>query len=418
MHINPSSEYPLTDTRLPAVQAVLGKQGVFEGSRTKSEFLAIMSHELRTPLNGVLGFAELLSGTGLDEEQEAFAATIRKSGDHLLAIVNDILDFSSIEKGAISIHYEPLAIADIVKESERAVLKSAMEKGIALQSAIEPGTPEQILGDGQRIRQILLNLLGNAVKFTSRGSVTTRVATVSEGGRRFLNFSVEDTGIGISPETIQILFRPFTQAEMKLNRTFGGTGLGLAISQRLAEAMGGKITVVSAAGRGSTFTFRLPMNTPAPRGANAISPSPSASAARSNASDDSASGAGQNPSSRPVLLVEDDSTNSLLTGKKLQLLGYRVEFAADGAEALAAFSPGKYSAILMDIQMPVMNGFETTGKIRELESGTHVPIIALTAKVMPGDRDRCLASGMDDFLAKPFKRAELAAKLASVAQQS
>jgi len=374
----------------------------------KSEFLGIMSHELRTPLNGVLGFSELLADTPLDEEQKSYAKAISNSGSHLLAIVNDILDFSSIEKGAMAIHSEPLVVAELVKSSEQAVLKFAMEKGISLQSAIEPSAPEQILGDDQRIRQILINLLGNAVKFTSSGSVTLRIATATEGGGQFLDFTVEDTGTGISPETIKILFKPFTQADMKMNRTFGGTGLGLAISQRLAEAMGGKITVVSTVGKGSTFTFRLPIKKSAsPR---SLRTRGTQSIAQEGVLPDT----GEKRSNTPVLVVEDDKTNSMLTGKMLQSLGYQVEFATDGVEALDAFAPEKYSAILMDIHMPVMNGIEATAKIRERESGTRVPIIALTAKVMPGDRELCLAAGMDDYLSKPFKMPELAAILARV----
>ncbi|MEI6492748.1 MAG: response regulator [Verrucomicrobiota bacterium] len=385
-----------------------------EGSRAKTEFLAIMSHELRTPLNGVLGFAELLvSTTSLDEEQNAYAKMIRKSGNHLLTIVQDILDFSSIENGALATRLGLESVAELVKASGETVWNSAKDKGISFQSVIEPAVPDQILGDGQRIRQILINLLGNAVKFTSSGSVTLCVAIVAEGGREFLDFSVADTGIGMSPDTIGIIFEPFTQADMKMNRTFGGTGLGLAISKRLAETMGGSLTVISTPGKGSTFTFRLPLKISDEGTAAVASPLLGAEIGSTSSPGAEASTAFEN---KLVLVVEDDPENSFLAGKMLQALGYRAEFAADGAEAVKAFKPGKFFAILMDIQMPVMNGLIATKKIREIETGARVPIIALTANVMPGNREQYLAANMDDFLSKPFKKDDLAAKLAAASR--
>ena len=370
------------------------------GSRAKGEFLAMMSHELRTPLNGVLGFAELLADTPLDAEQKSYAEIIQTSGSHLFSIVNDILDLSSIEKGSMIIRNEPLGIADLVKSSEEAIERAALLKGITFRSVIDPAVPAQICGDDLRIRQILINLLGNAVKFTSTGSVSLHVATAAESGDPVLVFAVEDTGIGISPETMEVLFQPFTQAEMKLNRTHGGTGLGLAISQRLAVAMGGKITIDSTLGKGSTFSFRLPLA--------AVAQSSTGGGTLSECAGTEIP-APALPVSKLVLVAEDDPNNSLLAEATLRLLGYRVEFAADGAEAVATFVPGKFFAILMDMRMPVMDGLEAARIIRDLDPD--VPIIALTANVMPGDRERCLAAGMNDYLAKPFKRADLAAKL-------
>jgi signal transduction histidine kinase len=226
----------------------------------KSEFLSVMSHELRSPLNGIIGFAELLENTALDAEQKSFVQTITKSGSHVLAVVNDVLDFSSMEAGALPIHVAPLELAELLEHSVAAAQKTAGDKGVAFRCDVAGDVPKQIVGDERRIRQILINLLGNAVKFTARGSVVLRVATDAE--RRFLNFSVEDTGIGISPESLGHLFNAFTQADSTINRQFGGSGLGLAISKRLAEAMGGTLTAESLPDKGSTFRVRLPLEIP------------------------------------------------------------------------------------------------------------------------------------------------------------
>jgi PAS domain S-box-containing protein len=410
------------------------------GNRAKSDFFSVMSHELRTPLNGVLGFVQLLSDTPLDSEQKDYVETISKSGEHLLAIVTDILDFSSIEKGLLAIHVKPLAVADVVKTAADTVRKTAAEKGLELRCELAASVPAQITGDKQRIDQILINLLGNAVKFTAGGSVVLRVSRSGQGawasrpceepvskqagrsfsleeervaptapGRSFLDFCVEDTGIGISPETLGRLFQPFVQADPSRTRSFGGTGLGLAISKRIAEAMGGSITVVSAPGKGSTFTFRLPLEIS--DGGMAAVPSHLFMGADGASPSSSGAETSMPLGSALVLVVDDDRVSRMLAGKMLQSLGCEAEFALDGAEAVQAFAPGKHLAILMDMAMPVLGGLEATKKIREIESGSRVPIIALTANVMPGDRERCLVAGMDDFLSKPFKRAELATVL-------
>ena len=376
------------------------------GNRAKSEFLAVMSHELRTPLNGVLGFAELLSESPLNQEQREHARTIRNSGEHLLRVVNDILDFSSIERQRLKLENAPLSIADLVESSCLPVRNAAAHKGLEFRSETKPGVPAQIHGDERRIRQILINLLGNAVKFTSSGSVVLRIAPASCGIRPALDFSVEDTGLGIPSETIPLLFKPFTQADSTLRRPFEGTGLGLAISQRLAEAMGGKITIVSTPGRGSRFTLRLPIEDRSGQPERVEKPPQSVPA--------SSGAGGAPPPGNLVLVVEDDATSRLLAGKMLESLGCGVEFARDGQAAVDAFASGKFSAIFMDMQMPVMDGITATKMIREAERATdsRVPIIALTANVMPGDRERCNTAGMDDFLSKPFTKDVIAACLA------
>ena len=376
-------------------------------TRAKSEFLAMMTHELRTPLNGLMGFSELLSDTPLNDEQREYAQTINSSGEHLLSIINDILDFSSIENGRLYLHSAPFSIAGILESSMLSVRKSAIEKGLDLHSETGSGVAELIAGDERRVRQILINLLGNAVKFTSTGSVVLRVAASTTGNRPAVDFSVEDTGLGISAEALGRLFQPFTQASSAIGRSFGGTGLGLSISRRLAEAMNGTITVTSTLGKGSIFTLRLPLEVsfPAPSIPGPAVPVHSEPKA---------------PAGDLILVVEDDKASGVIAVKMLQNLGHHVEFVTNGAEAIEAFSPGKYSAILMDVAMPLMDGLVATEKIREIEAATgfHVPIIAFTAQAMMGERERCLAAGMDEFLAKPFKKAELAAKIASISKGS
>ena len=370
-------------------------------NRAKSEFLAMMSHELRTPLNGILGFTAILSETSLDADQKGFVRTVHDSGEHLLGIVNDILDFSSIENATLKLESAPVPVSDLVEAAGNMVRKTAANKGLEYRCEIAPGVPEHLLGDQRRILQILINLLGNAVKFTSEGSVILRVSPASDAGRPALDFSIEDSGPGIPPGMIALLFQPFVQGDSSLRRRFEGTGLGLAISQRLARAMGGNVTVSSTPGKGSTFTLRLPADRDASVAPEAKIPIPP-----------------QPPNLPPagglVLVVEDDRVNGMLAEKNLNSLGMRVEIVRTGRAAVEDFVPGKYAAIFMDVQMPEMNGIEATKMIRKIEAGTgtRVPIIALTANVMPADREQCLAAGMDAFLSKPFKKDEMSEKLA------
>ena len=371
-------------------------------TQAKSAFLANMSHEIRTPLNGILGFTNLTLETKLDAEQRENLETVEYSARSLLRIISDILDFSKIEADRLDLESAPFSLRECLENAAGTVLASARQKQLVFSWTVSPGTPDSLLGDEIRLRQILLNVMGNAVKFTSEGSVTTEVSGVSfEGCGVELEFAVSDTGIGVPPEKQRFIFEPFRQAEGYMTRKYGGTGLGLAIVKRLLDLVGGRIWVESKEGVGSTFYFTVPFllsHKPlAPRDApEALNEGP------------------VSPLSPLLILVaEDNDVSRLLAVRLLAQQGHKVTEARTGREALTFWAPGTFDLILMDVQMPDMNGFETTAEIRERErlTGEHIWIIALTAHAIKGDRERCLNAGMDDYLTKPIQPDELRAAI-------
>lgn len=353
-------------------------------NRFKTDFLATASHEIRTPLNAILGVTELLETSTLSVQQKEDVATVRAAARVLLHLINDLLDLSKIESGCLKVESIPMALGETIRKAVWMVTAQAEHKNILLRSDLAAGLPEYLIGDPSRLGQILLNLLGNAVKFTDSGFVTLRCRLASSNPPR-IRFEVEDTGIGI-PESAQPgIFQPFVQADASMTRRFGGTGLGLAICRRLIEAMGGEIGVQSTPGAGSLFWFEVPVK---------LAPAPQPVVANVAAASSLAG--------CRVLVVEDNPVNQKVAMRLLERLGCTPVLASDGVEAVRLFQPGRFDAILMDCRMPLMDGLEATRAIRAAEANrVRTPVIALTANAMEEERNACFASGMDDYLTKP-----------------
>ena len=378
-----------------------------EAARGKAKFLATMSHEVRTPMNGVIGMTQLLLDTGLDAEQREYVQTIRSSGDALVAIVNDVLDWSKIDAGRLELDPRDIDVRVIVREVTELFSATARDKGLDLRLAVAGDVPATVVGDGVRIRQVLANLVGNAVKFTERGVVDVGLRVLAPGdatGER-LEVAVRDTGIGIPDESLSRLFHSFSQVDSSTARRFGGTGLGLAISKRLATAMGGDVTVESTVGKGSTFRLVLPLRRAEPRRA-----APADGAPVEPAKADLLRGLATRHPLR-VLLAEDNVVNQKVAVRLLERMGYTPDVAENGAAVLAALARVPYDVVLMDVQMPGVDGLEAARRIRAGESLVQPRIVAMTANVLAGEREACREAGMDDYVPKPIDREALAAAL-------